>query len=165
MDVPHLYHYGFALERIGDEYDASEIKAFLGREKLLPHQNNWLYRIVKAIDKQWRSTTSKWPEPWIRLDGVIECGEAEIRMQHDQYDATITVCATHRKDASSYGSWFAVVQIDTRGQFTAMFKHLLSSADLEIVGKSGHVSRAVFSRTLSADSFIALGSGTIPKLR
>ena len=64
------YRYGHALESLGDDETADLIQNFLDDhaevtrdETLEPHVRHYLRKVQKAIRKNWKDETKKWPEP------------------------------------------------------------------------------------------------------
>lgn len=155
-----LRHYaiGLALARVGDDFDAIKLRKFTAETRPAPPIYRFFERIIEALDKQWRETTQKWPEPWLPWRGYIEECEGEMRMSNETYSCRFSLWqefgeggghhswggAVYLRDTSGRPWWTFLtsdnsrVQISIAGRRTAEALIINSGSNGIILSGSGH---------------------------
>jgi hypothetical protein len=107
--VLNTYRYARALEQIGDDETASKIDDFLeSRCPMLPNVGHYLEKTVKAIRRNWKKETEKWPEPWSYEMCIVETAKGQLLIPgYNPFNATFTLRCRHRKSPSELGEWSA----------------------------------------------------------
>ncbi|CAG0941888.1 hypothetical protein BROC_01635 [Candidatus Brocadiaceae bacterium] len=70
--------YGDALSQVGDDECAEILHGHLSHKPLPPNVRYWIKHILEELEKNWRQTTQKWPEPWVDMRGAIENGSGKL---------------------------------------------------------------------------------------
>jgi len=136
--VLELYRYGHALGKIGDNGDQAELAEYVAKGALRPNQEIWLFGVLEAMQRHWRDVTSKWPEPWTKLEGTIEKMDAVVNFDGDDYEVEATLWVTPRTEPSGMGEWGGIVKLpESFNQFKliAMPKQI----SIQIQGRSNAV--------------------------
>lgn len=107
------YRYARALESLGDDETANKIRKFLANNILASHVGHLLERTEKAIRKNWKSETKKWPEPWGHETGIVEQIAGKLVVTGKQpFDAQFTLTCHHQKSPSELGDWNATAIVE-----------------------------------------------------
>ena len=107
--VLETYRFARALERIGDDETAEKIDDFIESHRpMLPNIGHYLRRTAKAIRKNWKKETEKWPEPWSHETGIVETVNGQLLVTgKEPIDAVFTLRCRYRKRPSQLGEWSA----------------------------------------------------------
>ncbi len=73
-----VWRYGDALTRVGDDSCIRALKEHRTGKVHPPNVRYWLERIIEGLQKNWRETTQKWPDPWFAWSGQIEKGRGKL---------------------------------------------------------------------------------------
>ncbi|WP_404307992.1 hypothetical protein [Neorhodopirellula lusitana] len=111
------FRLALALEKLGDDRTVQRIKEFVGEEGLPIWTRTLLKQTTKRIEKQWKQTTSKWPEPWSHEDGEIEEVDGSFVLEDGtEIDGRVSLWRKHRFDDSEKYSWGGLA-VDLSGRF------------------------------------------------
>ena len=106
-----------ALEKLGDDRTITRIKEFVGEGGLPAWTRTLLKQTTKRIEKQWKQTTSKWPEPWSHEAGEIEEVDGTFILGDGTViTAKVSLWRKHRYDQSEKYSWGGLA-VDLSGRF------------------------------------------------
>ena len=106
-----LRHYaiGLGLARIGDDFDARQLRKLIDETRLAPPVHRFFNRILDALDKQWKETTQKWPEPWLPWTGYIEECPGELKVGDQSYPCRFSLWQEIGEGIGNYHSWGGAV--------------------------------------------------------
>lgn len=112
--VLETYRFARALEQIGDDETAAKIDDFIESQRpMLPNIGHFLKKTAKAIRKNWKKETEKWPEPWSHETGIVETVKGQLLIPgKEPIDAIFTLRCRHRKSPSELGEWSATAIAD-----------------------------------------------------
>jgi len=82
-EVMNAWCHAEALAQIGDDACIEALRNHL-QDDLPPHIRHWINRLIKTLEKNWRKTTEKWPEPWFAWDGLIEQGNGKAIISENE---------------------------------------------------------------------------------
>ena len=106
-DVVRAWKYGVALARVGDD-DTIRHLSERAEVELPASVHYWLVRVRKALERQWRDETRKWPEPWFERYGRLETFNGSFLgfQQPVAVSGTLWLHQPDRPDGiSSWGGW------------------------------------------------------------
>jgi len=106
--VLKTYRYARALERLGDDETIDLIENFLEKNILRSHVGHYLEKLHKAIKKNWKKVTDKWPDPWTHESGFIEEVEAKIIPGMHPLEVSLKLSCRYRRSPSNRSDWSAV---------------------------------------------------------
>lgn len=113
----HLENFGevFRLSRaiaaLGDDGSKQRIEHLLDEPTLPTFIRNLLTQTIKQLDKQWKQTTSKWPEPWSHVVGAIEeCAATFVKSDGSVFSANARLWRKHRYDQTEKYSWGGIAE-------------------------------------------------------
>ncbi|MDB5325412.1 MAG: hypothetical protein JWM57_981, partial [Phycisphaerales bacterium] len=103
--VLRRYAISMALANIGDDFDARHLRNFIARGQLAPPIHRFFTQILEGLDKQWRETTRKWPEPWLPWRGSVEQLDGEILVGGQKSNCRFSLWQTLPENDDEYRSW------------------------------------------------------------
>ena len=112
--VLQTYRFARALEQIGDDDTAAKIEDFTdSQRRMLPNVGHYLKKTAKAIRKNWKKQTEKWPEPWSHETGIVETVKGQLLVPgKEPIDAVFTLRCRYQKSPSELGEWSATAVSD-----------------------------------------------------
>ncbi len=100
------YCYSRAIARLGDDDCIRRLRERSNDKELPPNGRHWILKIIKETKKQWKETTSKWPEPWADERDSIEVVDGEISFENNERTpARITLWRQQRRSQNELYSW------------------------------------------------------------
>jgi len=107
--VLETYRFARALEQLGDDETAAKIDSFIEAQRpMLPNIVHYLKKTAKAIRKNWKKETEKWPEPWSHETGIVETVKGQLLVPgKEPIDAVFTLRCRHKRSPSELGEWSA----------------------------------------------------------
>jgi len=100
-----------AIAALGDDDSKRRIEKFVAERKLPVSTRNLLKRTVKQLDKQWKQTTSKWPEAWSHVVGAIEeCMATFVKSDGSAFSANVRLWREHRYNQTEKYSWGGIAE-------------------------------------------------------
>jgi hypothetical protein len=162
--VLSLYRYGRALAHTGDDGMERELDMFREAGEFAPHVDWWLSRVCKAVKKRWQDVTSKWPDPWVALEGTLFEFEGTIGVEDTTYPAHMTLWCSPRRTLADQGDWGGVVRpsaCDGHSLVAIAFKGA-SILRLSVPGRAS--ANALFSKApVGGDGLLIEGCGPFPE--
>ena len=80
---------------------------------MLPNVGHYLKKTAKAIRRNWKKETEKWPEPWSHETGIVETVKGQLLVPgKEPLEAVFTLRCRHRKSPSELGEWSATAVAD-----------------------------------------------------
>ncbi|MFT5524179.1 MAG: hypothetical protein ACI9HK_002130 [Pirellulaceae bacterium] len=112
--VLETYRFARALEQIGDDETAAKIDDFIESQRpMIANIGHYLKKTAKAIRKNWKKETEKWPEPWSHETGIVETVKGQLLVPgKEPIDAVFTLQCRHRNSPSELGEWSATAVAD-----------------------------------------------------
>ena len=111
--VGEAYRYARALEKLGDDETADQIREFMSQNILSSYSGHMLAQTEKAIRNNWKKETRKWPEPWAHETGIVEQANGQLIVDgKDPFEAFFTLTCDHQKSPSDLGEWNATAIIE-----------------------------------------------------
>ena len=161
--VLSLYRFGRALARTGDDRMQRELDRFREMGDFAPHVDWWLSRVCTAINKRWQEVTSKWPEPWVALEGTLFEFDGMIQVQDTSQPAHMTLWLSPRRTLAEHGSWGGVIRLTEGTPFGILAIAFGRSSTIRI-NIPGHIpADAIFAKSpVGGDGFLVTGTGPFP---
>ncbi|CAD76978.1 hypothetical protein-transmembrane prediction [Rhodopirellula baltica SH 1] len=105
------FRYGMAVARLGDDDSIQKLIDKAKDKQLSANGRHWLHKILKETRKQWKETTSKWPEPWADQRDSIEIVDGEIGLGDSiPVPARITLWRQQSKSLLGLYEWGGVAE-------------------------------------------------------
>jgi hypothetical protein len=161
QDVLSLYRYGRALARVGDDGTHIELKRFLAKSELAPHVTWWLSQVADKLKKSWQDRMSKWPQPFVSLEGTIEVIEGEAGIGGFIIPAIMTLWREPQQTLTDFGDWGGFVRLLdlTPGRLFEVLNRLGETISLSSPGRRNAQSLMV--KTMD-EGFLVTGNGPFP---
>lgn len=159
-EILEAYRYGQALVRIGDDTHRQQLQRHISETVLPPNVRYWLTHLDEQIEKRWRETTRKWPEPWFSWENTVEevDGYAILEDQHKR-SAHFSLWRREPATPSDSGDWGGAVSTGASLSFDA-WTSMPGTIDLEIPGRRS--SSAVVTREFGSGILLITGSSPYP---
>ncbi|TWT84937.1 hypothetical protein CA13_64180 [Planctomycetes bacterium CA13] len=133
FDVGEALRLARAIAKLGDDATLTQIKQFVESSSLSIGARNILKRAKKQLEKQWKQTTAKWPEPWSHEEGEIDLVDGLFVLEDGtKISGAMTLWRKHRYDQSEKYSWGGVA-VDLSGKLG--FHRESREVRLEIAGR------------------------------
>ncbi|MEM7118066.1 MAG: HEAT repeat domain-containing protein [Chloroflexota bacterium] len=84
-EILDAWCYAEALAQVGDDSTIEVLRNHIAKNDLPANVIYWLQRIIKMLEKNWRKTTEKWPEPWLVWNGSITQGHGKAYVSEGQF--------------------------------------------------------------------------------
>ena len=124
-EILRVWCYGDALSQIGDDECRRELLEYASAKTLPPNVRYWMGHILEELDKNWRQTTQKWPEPWVDMGGAIESGTGKVilgsRVIEIQY-STWRIPAASPTEQHSWGGMMTAASVPVLNFPTAIIE-------------------------------------------
>lgn len=99
------YAAGLALARVGDDSDMEILARAENDATIPPNVRYWFRRTRKKLEKQWKETTRKWPQPSTSWRGAIERTTATIVVGGKRYPIDAAIWVRRRRTSQDRSSW------------------------------------------------------------
>lgn len=153
---------GTALSKIGDDLDIEALRSLARTRKLPPNVRHWYRRLLKDLDRQWRETTRKWPDPWLPWRGAVEEFSGRILFGMDSYEVRFSLWIAPPSDGDDLAEWGGAATFKS-GAGSFPWNLLMAGSDenarLQIEGRSD--AEAVVVRSTGSELLLS-GSGPYP---
>ena len=146
-----------AIAALGDDDSKRRIEHFVIARKLQRSTRNLLERTVKQLDRQWKQTTSSWPEPWSHVVGAIEeCNATFVKSDGSVFSAKARLWRKHRYDQTEKYSWGGIADDLSENVFNER------ELTLRLSGRGD--SKVVIGSSILGESFQFWGHSKYPNL-
>lgn len=106
QQIADNFQFGRAVVRLGDDDCIRRLRERTKDKELSANGRHWLSKIIKETKKQWKETTSKWPEPWADQRDSIEITDGEIGFnESSSIPAKITLWRQQSKSLLELYKW------------------------------------------------------------
>jgi hypothetical protein len=156
-NLAEVFRLSRALAALGDDDSKRRIEHFVEVRKLPRSTRNLLERTVKQLDKQWKQTTSRWPEPWSHVVGAIEeCKATFVKSDGSVFSAKARLWRKHRYDQTEKYSWGGIADDLSENVFNER------ELTLQLSGRGD--SKVVIGSSILGESFQFWGHSEYPNL-
>ena len=153
-EILNAWCYSSAIIRIGDDFSIKAIQQHLGQTSLPPNVRFWLKSTVEEMEKYWRKTTQKWPEPWQDLRGTIEQGHGQL-ITSDGKAIEVQYQVWQQSDATP------VEKLSWGGSISST-DVLLNVTSEKVILEDGRQGRVLLTNTYSFHDIGFIGNGPYP---
>lgn len=106
FDAAEAFRLSRAIAKVGDDETIEQISEMICSSSLSIWARNLLKRTEKELEKQWKQTTSKWPDPWSHETGDIEKIDGDFILEDGtKIHGFVTLWRKHRFNQSEKYSW------------------------------------------------------------
>jgi HEAT repeat protein len=113
--VHKQYRTSRALVRVGDDDDIRSLDRLSLDAVYPPNVTYWLERTREELEKQWKKTTAKWPEPWRHWDAAIERVRGTLSAGGHQHVADLHLWRRRGKGAEGTSGWGGAGDVEVTG--------------------------------------------------
>lgn len=113
--VHKQYRTSRALARVGDDEDVRALDRLRRDAAYPPNVAYWFERTREALEKQWKKTTAKWPEPWRHWNAAIERVRGTLGAGGHQHVADLYLWHRRGKGAEGVSGWGGAGHVEVTG--------------------------------------------------
>jgi len=113
--VQKRYRMSKALRWVGDDEDLRALAGLSRDPNYPPNVAYWYERTRGELEKQWRKTTSEWPEPWRHWDAAVERVQGTLSAGGIDHAADLHLWHRRGKGAEGVSGWGGAGQVESMG--------------------------------------------------
>jgi len=113
--VHKQYRTSKALARVGDDEDLRALDTLRHDPACPPNVAYWLERTREELEKQWKKTTAKWPEPWLHWNAAIELVRGTLSFGAQDHVVELHLWHRRGKGAEGTSGWGGAGHVEIMG--------------------------------------------------
>jgi HEAT repeat protein len=160
--VLRKYASGAALAKIGDDRDMLALATHARGSDVPPNVRHWYGRVLKDLDRQWRETTRKWPDPWRPWRGSIEKLGGSLVVKERTYPAQFSLWLVPPQHDLGLTSWGGAADLDKGDAWSLLREYSDSENSRGIVRIEGRAEARALMVRVSGSEVLLSGSGPYP---
>jgi hypothetical protein len=153
------YATGVAFAKIGDDVDLVHVEQASEDPRLPPNVRFWLSRVAENLERQWKKTTERWPEPWKPWRGDLEHLQGTITIGDQSRVVWMDLWHRRRRTQGEPSEWGGVVSIPQNDNAHSIFNSDIGEAAVDIPGR---VSAQAVIVSFAANRIVLAGNGSYP---
>ena len=127
-----------------------------------PNVRHWYTRVLKDLERQWKETTRKWPDPWLPWRGSIEKLSGSFAVGERTYPAQFSlwlIPPAHDRDSVSWGGAAYLEGADTLSLLDVLINREAAFGLVRVDGRAE--GRAIVVSACGSEVLLS-GSGPYP---
>jgi HEAT repeat protein len=148
-----------ALVSVGDDGHLEALAELANKKKFPPNVRHWFDQTRKALEKHWRETTKKWPDPWLPWEGAIERVDGTILVDDARYPVKL-ILWLKRGFVDDFSEWGGSAEFESEITGMKLAFSGQSGASIEIAGRAH--AQVLFSQSGGKVALLR-GSGNYPE--